>query len=99
LLTLDLVVFCFQVFDLDPFSHLSVCFPASQCPVIGVTGHPAGFAKVRLLFWRGIQPDHMGAIHVIPLAFLVFSEDEKVLAVQADQSSPPCFHGIRPQPI
>src|SRR2546426_7048188 len=99
LLALDLVVFCLEVFHLDPLTFCPCFFPASQCPIVCVASNTASLAKVHLLLRHGIQSDQVRAVHVIPLAFPVFAEDEPTLAVQADQSSPPCFHGIRPRPI
>src|SRR5947209_3573550 len=68
LLALDLVVFCSQPTHAHSLSLCSRFFPASQCPVIGVTGNTAGLAKVHLLFWCWIEPDHMRTIHAIPLS-------------------------------
>src|SRR2546421_4874068 len=90
---LNLVVFRLQVFHLYPFPISAVLFPASQCPIVCVAGNTASLAKVHLLPRRGIQSDDMRAIHVIPLAFPVSSEDEPTLAVQADQSFAHAFMG------
>src|SRR5437868_169721 len=103
------VILCLEVFDLGPCALGTAVFPASKRPVIGMTGNPTGFAKIHLLFGSWMKPDDMRTLHVRNLlsplcagqhlAFPALSEDEPVLAVQADQSSPPCFHGIRPRPI
>src|SRR5258706_14907905 len=68
LLALHLVVFCSQPTHAHSLSLCSRFFPASQGPVIGVTGNTAGFTKVHLLFWGWIEPDHMRTIHTIPLS-------------------------------
>src|SRR6266446_2130440 len=52
--TFDLVVFRLEIFHLDPFACCTSFFPASQCPVKGVSFHAAGFAEVHLLFWRSM---------------------------------------------
>jgi hypothetical protein len=99
LLAFDLVVLCLEVFHPGLLALCPRLFPTSQCPVIGMASNTASLAEVRLLFWCGIQSDHVRTIHVITLAFLDFSEDDPVLVVQADQSSPPCFRGTRPKRV
>jgi len=99
LLTFDLVELRLEVVHLDLLALCPRLFPTGQCPVIGMAGNTARLAKVRLLVWCGMQSDHVRTIHVIPLAFPDFSQDDPVLAVQADQSSPPCFRGTRPRPV
>jgi hypothetical protein len=81
LLTFDLVVLRLEVVHLDPLALCPRLFPTGQCPVIGMTSNTARLAKVHLLFWCAIQSDHVGSIHVIPLAFPGFSEGDPVLAV------------------
>ena len=50
-------------------------------PIVCVASNTASLAKVHLLLRHGIQSDQVRAVHVIPLAFPVFSEDEPTLAV------------------
>src|SRR6266487_4774868 len=76
LLAFDLVVLHLEVFHLDSFALCPCFFPASECPIVCVAGNTASLAKVHLLLRRGIQSNDMRAVHVIPLAFPVFSEYE-----------------------
>jgi hypothetical protein len=75
LFTFDPVIFCLEIFDCDPLALGPRFFPTSQRPIIGVTGHPAGFTKVRLLFWRRIQSDHMRSLHALFLLQCRFFQD------------------------
>src|SRR6266480_4214823 len=64
LLPLDPVILALQVFHLGPLALRTVLFPASQCPIVGMTCHPASFPEVDFLFWCWIEPDHVRTIHV-----------------------------------
>src|SRR5438045_5006425 len=95
--TLDLVVLRLEVFHLHPSSLGAIVLPASKRPIVGMTGHSTGLAKIHLLFLSWIEPDHVRAIHPINLLstlrawqqlhFPALFDNEPVLAVQAYQSS------------
>ena len=63
LLTLDPVILHLEVLDLGPRSLCPVVFPASKRPVVRMTCNATCLAKIHLLFWGWIQPNHVRTIH------------------------------------